>query len=164
MKYIELTRGKVAIVDDKHYEYLNQFKWRALKDNNTWYAGRSDSDKNIIRMHREIMGVTDSKIIVDHADGDGLNNLEENLRICTHGQNMANRRKQINNTSGYRGVYWEKNDKKWRASVKVNGVTKNLGNYDDIEEAARARDEAAKIYYGEFARLNFTELEDIEVK
>lgn len=156
MKEIKLTRNKVALVDDEDFEYLSQFNWRALKDHNTWYAVRYSSDNSSIKMHRELMNVADRKILVDHKDQNGLNNTKDNLRLCTHAQNMANRKFQANNTSGYRGVAWDKKNKKWRAAIKINGKTTSLGNYDDPIEAAKVRDAAALKYYGEFARLNFS--------
>jgi hypothetical protein len=93
-------------------------------------------------------------MIVDHRDGDGLNNQRENLRLCTHSQNMQNRRLQRNNRSGYKGVYWIKAQGVWAARITVNRVPINLGRFDTAEQAARAYDEAALKYHGEFARLN----------
>ena len=106
-------------------------------------------------MHREILGITDPKINVDHLDGDGLNNQRSNLRVCTDSQNGANRGKQKNNKSGYKGVHWNKKTKKWAAQIQYHKKVLNLGYYSDIIEAAKAYDKKALELFGEFARLNF---------
>lgn len=92
---------------------------------------------------------------VDHINGDTLDNRRSNLRLCTVSGNNHNRMKSKNNTSGYKGVSWLKQNQKWRAYIKVNSKDKHLGCYLDKEDAARAYDKAAKEYFGEFARLNF---------
>jgi len=155
-KFIQLTQGKVALVSDHRFEYLNQWKWYARRDRNNWYAVREeDGDK--IRMHRLIMGVTDPTILVDHQDGDGLNNQDDNLRKCTNTQNLYNRRINKNSTTGYKGVTWGKKERKYLARIKVNQKTLPLGEFIDPKQAAKAYDTAARHYFGEFARTNFNE-------
>ncbi|MGB8225740.1 MAG: AP2 domain-containing protein, partial [Sedimentisphaerales bacterium] len=83
-----------------------------------------------------------------------LDNRKSNLRLATRSQNNCNR-KQKKGTSKYRGVCYNKRTKKWRAAISFNGMYKHLGFFDSEEEAGRAYDEAAKIYHGEFASLNF---------
>lgn len=155
-KEIKLTRGKVALVSDHRFEYLNQWKWCAFFKRGKWRAMRKQYFPFIknIYMHRQIMGVTDPEILVDHIDGDGLNNQDENLRICTNAQNLCNRGKQINNTSGYKGVHWIKENRKWSAHIQVNKKVIYLGSFTNIDDAARAYNEAAEQYHGEFANLN----------
>jgi HNH endonuclease len=92
---------------------------------------------------------------VDHINGDGLCNLRENLRVCTKAENMRNRGKQINNTSGYKGVYFNKHAKKFSAQIKLYGKAIYLGLYDSPVEAARAYDAKARELFGEFAVTNF---------
>lgn len=155
MKEIELTQGKVALVDDKDYEYLSQWKWRAMKKQNTWYAVRTTyNPTRVILMHREIMNAPNDKQ-VDHINRNGCDNRRKNLRLCTNQQNGANRGAQKNNTSGYKGVYWHKTKSKWNAKIKVSGKKIHLGYYQSVKDAAKAYDKAADEFFGEFAYLNF---------
>ncbi len=152
MKQVQLTQGKVALVDDEDFERLSKFKWHALYTKGHWYAVRT-MDKRLIFMHREIMAAP-SRAQVDHKDGNGLNNQQYNLRLATNAQNGRNRGKQHNNTSGYKGVYWNKQDRKWRANIRCDGRIIHLGYFVNSEDAARAYNDAAIKYFGEFAKLN----------
>lgn len=158
MKEIQLTQGQVTIVDDWWFDELNQYKWHAAWSpcTQSYYAVRSSPTlfgKRIpIRMHAVIAG-TPKGMHTDHINHNTLYNLESNLRVCTASQNRINRGKQIDNTSGYKGVCWHKTG--WTSQIKINGKTTYLGIYLDPEEAARAYDKAAKELHGEFAVLNF---------
>jgi hypothetical protein len=162
MRKIFLTRGKVALVDDEDFEWLSQWKWSVETHAKTFYAlrsiylGRENSKAKmtLVRMHRVIMGMPVNKE-VDHKDGDGLNNQRDNLRVCTHSQNLSNRGKDKDNTSGYKGVWFDKNRGKWSADLHFKGRTVHLGRFTSVIEAAKAYDKAALKYFGEFARLNF---------
>lgn len=150
---IPLTQDKVALVSDHRYEYLSQFNWYAARYKNTFYAQRR-SGKTTLKMHREILKPPDG-FDADHRDGDGLNNQDENLRVCTRAENGHNRRKDRDNTSGYKGVSWHKGQEKWNASIRVNGKGIHIGSFDDKELAARAYDRAALELHGEYAKTNF---------
>lgn len=160
MKHIPLTQGQQAIVDDADFDWLNRWKWRALKSGKTFYASRAVQRglrRKTIYMHRFILGLGDGDTReADHIKGDGLDNRRSNLRIATHAENSANRRLSKNNTSGYNGVSWRKREKKWRAQIKVGQKHISLGRYDDPIDAARAYDKAARKHFGEFARTNFS--------
>ena len=147
MKEIPLTQGKVALVDDADYEWLNQWKWCASRRSKTWYAVRSSCK---IYMHRVIMD--SPEIQVDHEDLDGLNNQRANLRLATDVQNQQNTGVSHNNRSGFKGVSWKKSHRKWQAYIRVDGKNRFLGYFDDPEEAKRVRDQSAILYHGGFAR------------
>lgn len=153
-----------ALVDDEDFEWLNQWKWR-LDKGSTFYAVRTESINGVqrkIRMHREIMKVIDSSIFVDHIDTYGLNNLKNNLRLCTNAENAKNRKSQKNKTTcQYKGVTFRKfkdSTSCWIAYISINGKTKHIGCFKNKIEAALAHNEAAKKYHGEFARLNVVPL------
>lgn len=154
---IQISRGKIVLVDDEDYELLAAHSWTARpkhKGREKWYAQRTasvDGRKTTILMHRVIMAAPKG-LDVDHADGDGLNNRKGNLRICTRALNCANTWHPTAQ-SGFRGVYPKK--RLWRAELQVNGVRYRAGTFVDPAEAARAYDAAALIHFGEFARLNF---------
>jgi hypothetical protein len=157
MKEIKLTQGKVALVDDEDYEYLNQFKWFTNNINGYFYAGRqitvSKNKQTIIYMHRIIMK-PEKGTVIDHLDGNTLNNQKNNLRICTHAENMRNSKINKNNKSGYKGVVYQINSNNYKAQIKFNNKTINIGSYIDPIDAARAYNAAALKYHGEFANLN----------
>ena len=158
MKKIKLTQNKYALVDDNDFEELNKFKWHALKDENTFYTGRKIWDKNtkkqkMITMHRVIMKTPKGKE-TDHIDRNALNNQRSNLRIVTHSQNQMNKGMGKNNTSGFKGVSWDKNSKKWQANIKENNKRLYLGLFETKEEAYKAYVEACKKYHRDFANYS----------
>lgn len=150
MKKIKLTQNKYALVDDEDYEYLNQFKWYY----NGRYAARREPGVNnkMQLMHRVILKPGDN--LTDHINGNGIDNRKCNLRIATHSENIRNTQKQKGCTSKYKGVYWNKTDKIWRAKIFFNKKRIHLGSYDKEIDAAKAYNNKAKELYGQFARLN----------
>lgn len=155
MKHIRLTRGYVALVDDEDYTELSKHKWHAQDQANRRlvYAARYDAGTNVpFLMHLALMPWKHG-YIVDHVDGDGLNNQRHNLRYATPSQSQHNRT-MPRGTSKYRGVTWDKQAGKWRAAIKVNYRSLFLGLYTNEEEAALAYNQAALEQYGVFARLN----------
>jgi hypothetical protein len=153
MKEIPLTQGKIAIVDDQDYEMLSHWKWSVMHNGQKWYAQRVDyENRKTILMHRVITDAP-SGMDVDHANGDGLDNRRENLRVCTRSQNLANQSAKPNNLSGYKGVSWDKRMTRWIAFISVNNKTINLGRFDSREKAHEAYSQAAQTYFGEFARM-----------
>jgi hypothetical protein len=161
MKEIPLSNStNVALVDDHHYGWLSQYSWRELKTRwgRTTYAARvsrtPDGRKVTLLMHREILGldVGDPRE-ADHQDGNGLNNLESNLRVVTPLQNAANRPLEHGSRTGHKGVCPDRHGL-FRAVIRVHGIQTRLGLYADVLEASFCYNTAAAHLYGEHARLN----------
>ena len=161
MKEIKLTQGKVTLVDDEDYEWLNSFKWYAGKHRNTFYALRAIPShhcrQKTQRMHMLIMGERKIGMIIDHKDGNGLNNQRSNTRFCTIAQNGRNSQPQLGCTSIYKGVCWHIRNNKFISHIIVDRKLKHLGYFNSEIEAAKAYDKAAKFHFKEFAYLNFPE-------
>lgn len=158
MKLLKLSQGKFAQVDDEDYDYLNQWKWHAAKWGNSFYAKRSErfaskQNQKSIYLHRVILGIKEKSIFIDHIDHDGLNNQRSNLRTCSHSENQKN--SQGRGSSKFLGVAYRSSNNKFRAAIYTGEKDLYIGQFESEEEAARAYDEQAKIYHGEFANLNF---------
>jgi hypothetical protein len=160
MKTIPLSQGLVAIVDDDDFESLSAHRWYAHCPNGaTWYAvrnGKVGEHRKRFYMHRVVLSAPKGAI-VDHIDGNGLRNTKSNLRICTYSENARNRIGVKTNPSGFKGVKRKPHLRKrpWVASIQTNKKVVHLGCFATPEEAARAYDEAALLFHGPFARLNF---------
>jgi len=156
---IPLTQGYTAIVDPEDADLL-AYNWYTYIDKTTCYALKhSAGAPKTLRMHRLIMerilGRTLLKNeMVDHRNLDGLDNTRNNLRLATNAQNACNRTKQRNNTSGYKGVMKIKGRDRWIAVIRFNQKRITLGSFSAPELAAKAYNEAAVKYFGEFAWLN----------
>jgi len=140
MKQIPLTQGKVALVDDDIYEVVKNYKWYAWKHYNTYYAIRNVSRKldpegkqQKIRLHHTVIGKPPKDFMVDHIDGNGLNNQRSNIRIATNRINQANQGRH--RKGSLVGATWHKRDKKWMARIEVDGILKHLGYFDTEQEA-----------------------------
>lgn len=161
MKNIPLTQGKIAIVDDEDYVIINQHKWFAVRSRKIYYARtwiKTDSGKILMPIHRFIMN-PDKHVLIDHINGDGLDNRRCNLRICNYITNQRNRRITIG-SSRFKGVCWHKLNNKWRARIRINCHLKDLGCFDSELAAAKSYDQAAILYFGNFARINFPNKEN----
>jgi hypothetical protein len=158
---IPLTRGKYALVDPADFAPLSEYKWHMVDARGTFYAVRSSGKRGrqkrvIIKMHREILKVPDG-MFVDHINHNGLDNRRANLRPATQAQNARNRRKVHRDGyhSNYKGLTWYKRQNRWAVRVMVDNKSKFIGYFDNELDAARAYDEAARKYHGDFASLNF---------
>jgi hypothetical protein len=163
-KEIKLTQGKVAIVDDEDFEYLNQFKWYARKSRSqNYYAGRYFYIKKGVRiyisMHTDIIK-PNKNLMIDHVNNNGLDNRRINLRLCINSENMRNRNIYKNNSSGYKGVSFNKKSKKYYSYIRHNNLMYSLGFYIDPKDAAKAYNTAAIKFHGEFANLNKIDYND----
>ncbi len=136
VRYIALTKGKFALVDTWNYERLCCHRWFAMKGDRTFYAIRNDPRRGTVLMHREVLRAPKG-VPVDHIDGYGLHNCEDNLRLCTPGQNNCNRGPHRRGSSRFRGVSWHKQARKWAAAICYRGVHYHLGLFDDEGVADR---------------------------
>lgn len=162
MKEISLTKGYSAIVDDEDFERVSAFKWHAHESKSSKFYARRDvrkgKSKTRIFMHRFLMKISDPDVVVDHINGNRLDNRKENLRIASVTENNRNQTKiRSDNSSGYRGVALNSKTGKYVAYVTgSNGKRKHLGTFSKAEEAAKAFDKAAKEIYGKFCgKLNY---------
>lgn len=159
MRKIQLTNGKISLVDDEDFEYLNKWKWYYKKG----YATRSGLTQNgkqtKLSMHRVLMN-TPVGMHTDHIDGDTLNNQKYNLRICTPGQNQMNKKKMSNGkASKFKGVGIRKIKKNLYYRTQILAEGKYISKYfpftpDGEILAAKAYNELATKHFGEFACLN----------
>ena len=145
--FVELTQGKTAIIDAEFTDTVGAYLWCACAVEDRWYA----KNYHLGYLHRFILGVDESRL-VDHADGDGLNNMRSNLRSCSAAESRRKSR-LASGPSRYRGVTKRRN--KWRAKLKMGNLNLHLGDHATEESAALAYDTAALEHFGEFARPNF---------
>lgn len=155
MKIIILFNKKEVLVDDEDYSYLKEITWSY---HNSGYAftrtSRKLGKRKSILMHRVIMKASLTEE-VDHINGNRLDNRKNNLRIASRKENGRNQlvQKRIK-SSKYKGVSFYKPTKKWRASIKFNQKSFNLGYFLSEKEAALVYNKKATELFGEFAKLN----------
>lgn len=160
---IELTRGAVSVIDDEDFEEISKYHWHLSSKGYACRRFKEDGKWCNTYIHRQLTGLTHhDKLIVDHIDGDKLNNRRSNLRVCTNAENMRNRCQQINNTSGYKGVTFDVDCplRPWRAIIYVNGKKIRIGWYATPQEAHQAYCKAALELHGEFA--NFGRIPEVD--
>lgn len=160
MAYIQLTQGKVALVDDEDYEWLSKYKWQAHRRPRSTIPDRFEAVRNApdstgkiktVRMHRLILDAP-SGVEVDHINHNPLDNRRTNLRLCTRSQNMQNRKYPEKGLP--RGVYLHKLTGKYVATIGVRRKYFHLGTFTNPEQAAAAYDAASARYHGEFGIRN----------
>jgi hypothetical protein len=155
-----LTRGKFAIVDPEDYPRLAKYKWFLAKSPTSSYAARwqrlkTKNTRKRIWMHREIIHIP-KKMVCDHINRNSLDNRKANLRPATVSQNLCNRTKTRTKTrSKYKGLEWDKTQRKWKARIQLNNKKIHLGSFANEIDAAKAYDRAARKYHGVFALTNF---------
>lgn len=149
--------NETACIDDEDYEKVKGYKWVVdVRRRGRKYARASVKiSKNkfsYVYLHRLIMGFP--KYLVDHKDGNGLNNTKDNLRIATCQENQRNQRMPSNNTTGYKGVHFYKAYNKYSVSIRANKKQIFGGYFPTPIEAAKKYNEMAVLYHGEYAKLN----------
>jgi hypothetical protein len=149
---VNLTKGKVALVDSENYKHLKDYRWHAKASKGNWYAA-TRVNGNTIFMHNMI-STPPQGMEIDHINQNGLDNRMVNLRVATKSQNRANVSRRKDNSSGYKGVCRVAKGDKWRAYICVNSKITHLGTFLTKEAAAKAYNEAARKEWGEFAWLN----------
>lgn len=161
---IPLTQGYETIISVEDSD-LADLKWCAVKfqKGDRFYATHvkwsSEKKRPInnylsrIILERILGRPLKRNEIAEHENNNPLDNRRENIRVATHSENIRNQKKRIDNTSGYKGVYWHKDANKWQAYITVNQKRIHLGLFDNIEDAAKAYAEASAKYHGEFGRL-----------
>lgn len=156
----QLSNGARCIIDEQDSDLL-QFKWRPLispRNQNIYAKSRMGASGKENLLHRVILGrVLQHDLrrdeLVDHVDLNGLNCTRNNLRLATITQNAANAHLYSTNTSGYRGVSFNRTQNKWQAKIRIDGKLKHLGVFDTCEEAYEVYKAKAISLWGEFARL-----------
>jgi len=157
MKYIKLSPSGNAIVDDDTFDSISKFKWYLSALGYAIGGEKTKDKKAFIKMHRFIMGVDDPKIIIDHIDGDKLNNQKSNLRVATPAQNMHNSKKREGTKNRYKGVTYLPKLNLWQSRCRMNGLDIFLGHYKSEIAAAYAYNKKA-IELSEFSRVNYLPL------
>lgn len=158
MKLIKLTQEKFAQVDDEDFQKCSEYKWFTVKGTQTYYAARTlrrvKGKTKKQYLHHFILNLSTG---VDHKNSNGLDCQKHNLRQATKAENNRNRSKTPNLSSKYKGVSLHKQSNRFMAKVAVNSKNIYLGSFNSEIEAAKAYDKVAKIYHGEFAKLNFND-------
>lgn len=165
MRQLKLsTKPLFALVDDDVHDRVFGSKRYATRRKSQAYPYvyrfvEANGSKTCERLHRHILGVIDgidlTGKVIDHINGDPLDNRRENLRVCVDRQNLRNQSmRRVQKTSAYKGVSQSKNHRRWRASIFVDYKRVHIGYFDTPEQAAEAYDNAARSMHGEYARTN----------
>lgn len=150
MKTINCLCGQSILLDDTDFDYYSQFQLRCgIRAGVNFYR-----NYRTVYLGRDLLGLN-GNLTCDHINKNKHDNQRRNLRVATQQQNNCNVNRRKDNTSGYKGVYFNKPIQKYVALIKVNGKRKHLGCFVEAVNAAKAYDEAAKQFHGEFAATNF---------
>jgi hypothetical protein len=146
--------NKIIKIDNDDVEKIKKHHWCIIKCcrcNKVYYYIISDG----LLIQRFIMNIInkDRNIVVDHKNGDTLDNRKNNLKVCSQKENVRKSELSLNNTSGHVGVCWYKNTGQWMAKIQVDYKQITLGYFDNIEDAVKAREKAEITYFGEYTPL-----------
>lgn len=148
-------KNHTVLYSDRHQKYIDEWNWHIHKTKTGNYVRgypKGKRDGGLFYMHRVFTGAPKG-MDVDHRNGDGLNNRDENLRVCTRNQNNANRHKVQSKTSKYKGVHYESQTGKWRAEVTMMGARYRLGRFESQEDAVKAYYKKAQELFKEYAMM-----------
>ena len=155
MKHLPIS-GKFGyikvLVDDSDYEGLLQYTWWVAEKSTNYKVVYTQIKRKTIILARMLLSPESGKL-VDHIDRNPLNNQRSNLRIVGYRENSINTGIKKSNKSGVIGVDRVKATGRWRATIRINGIKKSLGEYESIEEAKEVRCNAEKLYYGEYCPI-----------
>lgn len=155
--FVGLSRGKTAIFDAADVDKVTGHLWQASKGKNTHYAAtrirHPDGRVSTLFLHRAIMTPPEG-FVVDHINGDGLDNRRSNLRVATVAQNNLNSRVRRDSRSGLKGAHYDAKTGSHYARIKVDGRYIHLGTFATAEEAANAYAEASAKYHGPYGRTH----------
>lgn len=151
MRELALSQDKVALVDDEDYERCNKFKWSYAKGYATRSYYTSDGKRHTMKLHRFILGVEGtSKPFVDHISLDTLDNRKQNLRLCSHSENLCNKRETRRNKLGYKGISLTKIGR-YKVTIGKNRKAHYLGTYYTLNEAIEKYNSHVIELHGAFA-------------
>jgi hypothetical protein len=155
---IELTKGHHAIIDKEDFDLIVGYSWHYSQG----YAYAIDkTTKERVAMHRLIGGLSNTNYVVDHINGNGLDNRKANIRICTVAQNSKNKASHADSIVKYKGVSIYRG--KYVSTIMADYKRYHIGVFNTDFEAAKAHDFEAVKRHGDYARLNFPEsLEQIK--
>lgn len=136
--------GKFFYFDLEDYEIIKNYNWYI---DTKGYVKTSNPD---LRMHRLVLGISDSSIMIDHIYHKKYDNRKSQLRVVTNSQNQMNRGIPIHNQTGFRGVSWHKRKNAWISQIGLDGKLKYLGIFKDFNDAIKARLDAERYYFGEY--------------
>lgn len=149
------SNGGEFYFDLEDYNKIKNYCWRMSKAGYIVTSMFNNNKRSTIYMHVLIMNKDNNDCDVDHICSDKKHdNRKENLRLVSHSQNMMNRKIQKNNTSGVTGIMYFKRTGKWRAAIKINKKNKNLGYFNNFDDAVKTRKQAEEKYFGEFSYDN----------
>lgn len=145
------NQNAVTYIDENDYEKISKYSWWL---SNNYIHGSVNNKK--VRLSRFILNYTGNDV-VDHINGNTLDNRKQNLRIITRKQNSMNKKSRVNSTSKYLGISYYKRINKWVSEIRIDGKKICIGQFINEIDAAKARDKVAFEHFGEYARLNFPE-------
>lgn len=153
--FIPLTKGMFSVVDYEDYVEFIKRNWTTKESGGKKFYAVFRNGKDILKMHRLITNCPDGKM-VDHINGDTLDNRRSNLRVCSSHENQCNQKLNSRNASGYRGVFWDNGRGKWCAKINCKGKQITAGYFESKENAATAFNFLSAKYHGEFGTYNKT--------